>query len=216
MLTNCKYCSCSFDGFTKSAIGNHSRWCDLNPKRSENYTLVGVSAMNASRKRTGFSNQYTKAKILGLPKPQISLETRNKLSKASLGRTHSFEARQKIKEKAQKSQHRRLLRSTRNYVCKDGSVVLLDSSWEECLAKRLDFLNVLWNRPKNPIQYQTNDGVNHFYFPDFYLPEYNIFLDPKNPAAIAAQKEKLDIIINLMHNLIVLKTLKECEEYTPR
>lgn len=55
------------------------------------------AAMHA-RKGKG-TNQYTKAKELGLDKPEISLETREKLRQNSLNRKHTEETKRKISEK---------------------------------------------------------------------------------------------------------------------
>ncbi len=87
---------------------------------------------------------------------------------------------------------------------------MLDSSWEEKLAKRLDELDIKWIRPTTPIKWVDKNGFERNYFPDFYLPDYDIFLDPKNPYAYKSQQEKLDVIIKMMPNLRILKTLKEC------
>ena len=126
---------------------------------------------------------------------------------------HTIESKEKISQAALKSKHRRLIRSIREYVKTDGSKVMLDSSWEEELAKRLDQLNIEWIRPELPIQYLAPDGKLHNYFPDFYLPKYDIFLDPKNSYAIQVQKEKLDIIKTSMNNLIIIGTLEECKSF---
>lgn len=64
----------------------------------------------------------------------------------------------------------------------------MDSSWEERLAKYLDSQNIQWTRPA-PI-HVTMDKVRR-YFPDFYLPKYDVYLDPKNKHAEKVQKEKL-------------------------
>jgi hypothetical protein len=90
---------------------------------------------------------------------------------------------------------------------------MLDSSWEEALAKRLDELKIEWIRPKLPIQYLTPNGKTHNYFPDFYLLKYDMFLDPKNPYALRVQKEKIDIIKSIMNNLIIIETLEECQSF---
>lgn len=57
--------------------------------------------------------------------------------------------------------------------------VILNSSYEETVAKSLDQEGILWERPK-PLRWKDQEGVDHYYYPDFFLPEYNVFLDPKN------------------------------------
>ena len=56
-------------------------------------------------------------------------------------------------------------------------------------------------------------GKTHNYFPDFYLPIQDLYLDPKNPHAAFVQKEKLDVIKIQLPNLRIITTLKECEEF---
>ena len=68
---------------------------------------------------------------------------------------------------------------TEPYVCKDGTIVNLDSSYERKLAKLFDDNNIRWIRPK-PLDWYSTDGIKHHYFPDFYLVDYDVYLDPKN------------------------------------
>ena len=79
---------------------------------------------------------------------------------------------------------------------------------------RLDELNIQWKRPSTPIKWIDLAGKEHNYFPDFYLCDYDMFLDPKNPRAVAVQQGKLTIIQNQMPNLKILTTLKECKEFS--
>ena len=37
---------------------------------------------------------------------------------------------------------------------------------------------IVWERPSR-FSYHL-EGILHYYTPDFYLPEYNVYLDPKN------------------------------------
>lgn len=99
-------------------------------------------------------------------------------------RCHSIDTRKTISEKALASNHRRLVRSRRAYTMKSGEVIMLDSSWEELLAIRLDLLNINWIRPTTPLYWINKSGEKRRYFPDFYLIDYDIFLDPKNPLHI--------------------------------
>lgn len=55
----------------------------------------------------------------------------------------------------------------------------LGSTYEYRLAIDLDKNNIKWVVP-NRFEYKDLNGRIRFYTPDFYLPEYDIYLDPKN------------------------------------
>lgn len=69
--------------------------------------------------------------------------------------------------------------------------VLLESSWEVRLAKFLDGLNIVWVRPPS-IYWFDSSNKKRYYFPDFYLPDYDIYLDPKNKYLQGKDQYKLD------------------------
>lgn len=128
------------------------------------------------------------------------------------GKYHTEETKNKLSIVARNSNHRRLVRNCRYYIRKDGSQVLLDSSWEEKLAKLLDDKNINWIRPE-PIKWIDKEGKSHNYFPDFYLPDYDLYLDPKNPQACKVQKEKLDILNEIYNNIIILHSEDEIDNF---
>jgi len=66
--------------------------------------------------------------------------------------------------------------------------VWFDSKWEVRLAKSLDENLVRWERPSRGFTW-TDEGRK--YYPDFYLPDYNVFLEPKND--YLQKKDKLKI-----------------------
>ena len=204
-MSVCKHCKQEFDisDKPKGWMANHSRWCDKNPKRSEykNGSLKAVEAMNASRKRSGIKNQYSYG-------AKCSEETKEKIRIASTGRKHTEETKRKISEIALKQTHRRLKKGVIEY-----KGILLDSSWELELAKRLDELEVKWVRP-DPIPWIDEEGVTHNYFPDFYLEDYDLYLDPKNPHAIKVQKKKLDRILTQYKNIVIIDSLEKCKQYS--
>lgn len=202
-----------FEGLGASERANHSRWCEKNPKHDE--YIANTANMRAAITEESFKKRAASIKLAHRAGKYVyeSLskkknETREKNGTAK----HSPEAVEKIRQAALRSNHRRLVRSTREYVKKDGTIVLLDSSWEEVLAKRLDHLNIIWERPSVPVMYQI-DGVSRRYFPDFYLPEYDLYLDPKNPAAYSAQSRKIKILLDMMKNLVIIQSLSECENF---
>lgn len=201
----CKHCKKQFNDFTLSQKANHSRWCLENPKRSTYGT--DCKQMNTEEVRAKRTAAIKKAYAEG--------KYDNVVRKGNVGYKHTDASKAIISQKALASKHRRLLRSIREYVKQDGTTVMLDSSWEESLAKRLDETGIEWIRPETPISYVTSDGKTHNYFPDFYLPDYNLYLDPKNPAAVAAQKDKLYALKQVMNNLVVIETLAECLNWSP-
>lgn len=201
----CKHCNMSFDGMSTSSRANHSRWCDRNQKRNEYSKATNVNKitlMNLARKKTGLTNQFTKARIQGNKVPEHS-----KKGKHVKGTPHTQETKQLLRQKALASKHRRLKRGIVEY-----KGVLLDSLWELELAKRLDEISVEWIRP-DPIPWKDEAGIVHNYFPDFYLPEYDLYLDPKNKHAIKIQSEKLKILHSTYSNIIILDSLESCRKF---
>jgi hypothetical protein len=91
--------------------------------------------------------------------------------------------------------------------------IWLDSTWEFELAKRLDSLNIKWIRP-DPIRWFDEDGVAHNYFPDFYLPDYNLFLDPKNTHAFKVQEKKIKTLLTQHKNIVIITSLEECQNFS--
>jgi hypothetical protein len=108
---------------------------------------------------------------------------------------------------ALESAHRRLKKNTIVY-----KGVLLDSSWELELAKRLDFLGISWIRP-SPLKWVDGHGKSHNYFPDFYLPAFDLYLDPKNRFALIVQKEKLVKLKKQYKNIKILTSIEECKNF---
>ena len=198
-IRKCKHCKTEFDisDKPKGWLANHSRWCDENPKRKE----YSNSMEKARAAKKNFNNQYSYGAV-------CSDETRQKLRESSTGRTHSDETKQLLREKALASPHRRLKKGTIEY-----KGILLDSSWELELAKRLDELEIKWVRP-DPIPWVDDEGVTHNYFPDFYLEDYDLFLDPKNPQAVKVQKKKLDKLLSQYKNIVIIESIEECKNFS--
>lgn len=218
-IWTCKHCKkgFTFDGETAYKIAtqkaNHSRWCEANPKRKSYVNTLrtgnNVELMNTARVKSGRLNQFCTEEH-----HVVSEETRKKLSIAGTGRKHTEETKRRMSEINRTLTHRRLMRHTQEYTKKDGEIVLMDSSWEIELARRLDNLNIEWNRP-TPLKWVDSTGNARNYFSDFYLPKYDIYLDPKNKAAYANQIEKIEYVLKNYKNVFILRTLEECQNYSP-
>lgn len=78
---------------------------------------------------------------------------------------------------------------------------MLESSWEVKVAEYLDFHEIKWLRPE-PLQWRDSLGKDRLYYPDFYVPEWGIYLDPKNPYCMEQDREKMQVMsyqINLVY-----------------
>ncbi len=199
-MWTCKHCNKEFKDFTLNQKANHSRWCDKNPKSS-----IYKSALEKARGAKtieGRRNAADKLKKLHAAGVYAHVNKKN-----FLGKTHTSETISVLREKALSSNHRRLKKNMIEY-----NGIMLDSSWELALAKRLDFLGITWVRPE-PIKWIDEENIAHNYFPDFYLPDYDLYLDPKNPAAMTAQSKKVSILKEQVKNLVFLQTLDECNSF---
>lgn len=119
------------------------------------------------------------------------------------GHKHTEEAKRKISEFMQSAMYRRVCKKRQPYTKSDGSVVMMDSSYEVMVAKILDRNDIAWKRP-DPLVYFTVDGKQHHYFPDFLLCDYGIYLDPKNDYCFRAQEEKIKIVSEHYKNVIFM------------
>lgn len=166
------------------------------------------------KKRVAWNKGLTSLTDIRVKNNSENIKSSIILNGGKKGIKHTEESKKLISIKALKSNHRRLVKSVRDYIKNDGTVVKLDSSWEEELAKRLDYLNIEWIRP-NPIKWIDKNNTERNYFPDFYLPKYDMYLDPKNPAAYKQQNEKVTWLKNNVKNLKFLLTINEIKNYTP-
>lgn len=209
-MWKCMHCKIEFGFETRNQKANHSRWCVCNPKSASYRTQASEQRILYNKTREYNISDETKHKL------SISAKKAHKEGKCGFkGKRHSKESIEKISIAARKSDHRRLVKSCRKYVTVSGEVVLLDSSWEESLAVRLDEIMVEWIRPLVPIMWIDAKGNSRKYFPDFYLPAFGIFLDPKNPEAVRQQNEKVMWLKNNRNDVLFITSLQECKDYTP-
>ena len=59
-----------------------------------------------------------------------------------------------------------------------GEIETLQGSWERDVANFLNLKNIKWERPKNSFTYIFENKQKE-YFPDFFLPDYNIYIEVK-------------------------------------
>lgn len=172
----CKFCGrlCKND----NSLRNHQRLCKLNEDRQ--YTKFSDIEFQKNKGNIP-SNQFIKAKLLGLPDIIVSDETRLKLSIANKNRTKEFNKAMGIKvsatinaKVAKGEWHTSLAKNMHhNY-----NGVDLHGSWELKYAKYMDASDIRWIRCKENFKYSF-EGTERRYTPDFYLIETEEYIEIK-------------------------------------
>lgn len=75
--------------------------------------------------------------------------------------------------------------------------ILMDSSWEVELAKWMDNQKIDWERSRKKHMFWWIDkfGNKRRYYPDFYIPKFKIYLDPKNKYKLKNDLDKLNRVV---------------------
>lgn len=101
---------------------------------------------------------------------------------------HSIEAKEKLSILAIERLSKVKFYSKRT----DYNGVTLDSSYELTLAKSLDAHSIKWSRPSKGIKYFDGTQYRH-YLPDFYLIDFDVYLDTKNDFLIKKDALKIKL-----------------------
>lgn len=179
---NCTYCQkeCKH----KNALAQHEIRCKSNSNKiivNSNFVKYNENIKSGIITKD-YSNQYTKAEKLGIDKPSISEETRQKLSNAGKGKKHTPESIENIKLAMQRvvrekpeSYSASNINGRTKKILYNG--ILLDGLWEVLFAEWCDINNIKWLRPINGFEYEWNG--KRIYYPDFFLPEYELYIEIK-------------------------------------
>ena len=117
--------------------------------------------------------------------------------------------------KKRRTKKKKLWSKQSEYTRKDGSVVLMDSTWEVIMATRLDELEIIWERdPNMKLEYRTRGGRKRNYIPDFYLPDLDLYIEVKGYWTDAARHKMKDIIKRNPGKICILESLLEIGSLT--
>ena len=191
-----------------NSLRNHERLCKKNPNRQEMtwLTYSGFTEYNKKIKagliKRKPSNQYIKSKELGLPKPEISDETRKKIGDVWRGRKHTQESLQKLSqsmiEVAKNNPNYSFSTISKRYKKSIYKGFHMDSSWELIFAQYLDKNNIKWVKNSKGFSYIW-EGKERTYYPDFYLEDYNLYIEIKGHET---ERDKVKYLV--VNNLITL------------
>lgn len=162
---NCSYCGKECKSI--NSVRQHERFCALNPFREEchfkEYNKHRVSVWNK-----GLTKETDERVAMSSQKASNTLKGRK-------GHPHTEEYKKRMRELA-------IQQGLGGFNMRKAKIeyngVKLDSSYELRVAEDLDRNSILWERSSS-FSYEFN-GIEHKYTPDFYLPDYNVYLDPKN------------------------------------
>lgn len=81
----------------------------------------------------------------------------------------------------------------------EGKNIILQSTWEEIIANWLTSNNIRWKRPDNRFKwFDITLDKNRTYLPDFFLIDYNVYLDVKNPIKQIEDADKISQLLSLL------------------
>lgn len=206
----CKFCHKDLTSLPSRKRSSHVRWCRENPNfaRLVQDSVRRLTSPKARELAIEKIKQHHKNGTYAF-QPAKSLATK----KLNNTLRHSPDAIENIRKAALASRHVRVCSKSHTFIDKQGRSFTFDSSWEDALATRLDELDVIWDRP-GPIEWVDYSGRTRHYFPDFYLPDFDLYLDPKNAWVEQKSQEKLQIVSKLI-SLVILRSLQECKSYVP-
>ena len=169
----CQYCNKQCKNL--NSLTQHELRCKHNPDAIKNFipkTFTYKDRIGWSKGHTKETDERVKHVSEGVNK---YLDTVNHHTK---GTKHTEEVRKKLSENARKNNWQSHFGKRKVYEYKG---IRFDSSFEVLVAEDLDNNNVSWIKPKYGLfTYQDINNKIHTYTPDFYLPDYDVYLDPKN------------------------------------
>ena len=92
--------------------------------------------------------------------------------------------------------------------------IWMDSTWEVEIAKLLDSKGIEWerSRKKHMLWWTDDSGKKRRYYPDFFLPKYNVYLDPKNKYKSKIDKVKIERVIKENNVTLIWGLLSDVKE----
>lgn len=178
-----------------NSAAQHSIRCNFNPNKIK---IKGGMSGKVSHKKG--KTKYTEPSLM---KQSETLKARIKSGEIkTTGRPHS----QETKEKLSIIMSERIKRNIRFSKMENYKGIWLESSYESIVARELDKNDIKWERP-SALKWSYNDRIRR-YLPDFYLPDFNVYLDPKNDYLIKKDKLKIELT-SLQNNVTIIVLNKE-------
>lgn len=172
----CKYCGKKVK--TLNGLKHHEPYCKLNPNKKQHHDTSPES--NKKKSHVAWNKGLTKETNETIRLYGEKISNNYKTGKIKHHHTkHSTDTKIKLS-----NIRKEYLKNNPNPIKSCGRAkkynyknVVLDGTWEVIFATYLDSLNIVWERPKNYFEYEYNG--THMYYPDFFLKDYNIYVEVK-------------------------------------
>ena len=194
----CKFCDS--ERKSKKSLSAHQRLCPKNSNRVYVSHTKGITAWNKglsslTDERIAKIGRSLSKSMKENPR-LLTQEQKDHLS--TVAKARSFGG---YRENAGRSKKFRVIDSF-------GKETVLQSTYELQCSQLLNDMGIKWLRPR-ALKY---DGKN--YFADFYLPDYDIYLDPKNNYKARVDAEKIRKVVEQNEvKLFVLLKNQIVEDY---
>ena len=160
----------------QNSLRNHQRFCKLNPYKDIPPSQVGCKRSKPAWNK-GLTKETDERVRLGTIKSQEKVKEYYSTHQGTFkGKHHSADTKEKLREIALQNEHEKHFRC-RVDITYNG--YRFQSTYELQVAKDLDKHHIKWIQPER-VPYRDINNNLHYYTADFYLPEYDVYLDPKN------------------------------------
>lgn len=165
---NCQFCGKLFNGH--NALHNHEVRCCKNPLKIDS-TLPDCTGKDAWNKGLTKQTDERVAKYAA----SNSSSVKNRRPRGPLSEESKRKISDTINKKVANGEWHTTLSKDKHFKYKG---IDLHCSWELSYAKYLDANGIMWKRCDTRFRY-VFEGKNHYYTPDFYLPETDEFVEIK-------------------------------------
>lgn len=170
----------------------------------------------------GAKEQWKNTEKVTIRKKHIS-DAQKRLWEDADYRSNQIKAFKKVWENPEyRKQRLEKFTNVRSYIRSDGSEVFMRSTYEVKCSEYLDSLNIRWEYEKCPylIRGFKKGRKVRYYYPDFYLPSLNLFLEVKSEFYYNLGKEEVELKISEMEKmgnkvlLVMEEELKSLESFS--
>jgi hypothetical protein len=185
-----------------NSLKNHERLCAKNPNRMPHPKgMLGKESWNKGK------TKETDPRIMQQKETLLHSIATGKVIPRRTSHTDEYKDRMSILACERLQKHSKYSKNI------EYNGAILESTFELRTAQILDELDIKWIKVRQGYVWDDN-GKRRRYVPDFYLPDFDVFLDPKNDYLIKKDKRKIESAMSINNiKVFVLSESQITEEY---